>query len=430
MNSFVKLLPRLRRRKHRRFSSSAAKGPVKQLQNTILDRILDISKEARDAIAANEQQEIPPFEIAFPPGPDSPTPSHSGSYRSVTEREEVNAPQTISSLASSLAPSPLPLLAPPIGESLPLRDVPASGLGRRRNFKGGSIHTIPIPPMPTTPPPSPPPKTASSTRSLRRQPRYTDLKTASPISRCRTFPLSKDRTPPPSVRNSVLLVRGPMARRAAQDAEEENGMSTTPAGSPTALTFPLPPRTTFTKRTSALFGAPNSATREGFPINQTVGGVRPLSIVKRISVVTTHESVPESPSTVGSPVMDELFACLDDAYAQYNDAEDTSMVSISLSDSDYDSAREDDDFIEDLDGEVVWRTTYSLADEYAAFFPQTHFPPVHFPVSEETRPCPYSFLVERTQTLSKYHAEGSRSLPDLALRRSLDLVRRGADRVF
>ncbi|KAJ6468295.1 hypothetical protein C8R45DRAFT_466085 [Mycena sanguinolenta] len=440
MDSFIKFLPRLRGRKHRCPPSAATKTPVKQPQNTILDEILDISKEARDALAANERAAMLHFEISFPP--ESPTPSHSGSSRSHTKTQEATAPQITSSPASSPSPSSLPLSAPPTGESA-LRDVPASGLGRRRNFKGRPIHTIPIPPMPTTPPPTPPtppPRTSSSTRSLRRQPRFTDLNTASPISRCRTFPLSKDRTsPPPSLRNSVRLVRGSVAWRGvpAQDAEEQESTntstsSTTPPGSPTAvLVFPIPPLgTTFTKRTSVPGWVPDRATREAssIPIRESVASVEPLSIVKRGSTVTTHEGIPGSPSTIESSVMDELFSSLDDVYAQYHDAENASMVSIPLSNSAYDSAEGEDDVIEDLDGEVVWRTTYSLADEYAsAFFPQMHFPPVPFPSSEATRPCPYSFLVERTQTLGKYHAEGSRSLPDLALRRSQDHVRRATE---
>ncbi|KAF8206999.1 hypothetical protein K438DRAFT_419245 [Mycena galopus ATCC 62051] len=147
MNSCVKLLPRLRGRR----LLPSAKTPVKQLQNTILDEILDISKEARDAIAAEDLQA---FEIAFPP--QSPTPSHSGSSCSPTKKRQ-EALQTPTSSQASPPPSLLPLsaTAPPIGEPV-LRDVPASGLGMRRNFRGRPIHTIPIPPMPTTPPPTPP----------------------------------------------------------------------------------------------------------------------------------------------------------------------------------------------------------------------------------------------------------------------------------
>ncbi|KAJ6577570.1 hypothetical protein B0H19DRAFT_563359 [Mycena capillaripes] len=372
---------------------------------------------------------------------------------------------------------------PTVTEANPFLDVPSSGLGRRRNFKGRRLDTscpIPVPPMPTTPPPEP--RTSSWTRSLRRQPRYTDLNTASPICRSRTFPLSNDRRPPPSLPHSALLAEGSIAsdnapgtesgrksttpfgsptafafplppcvtftKRCAplgslrhsallaegcivnEDAEGAEGerKSTTPSGSPTAFAFPLPPRATFTKRCAPL-GVPNGPAPEIFMV-EAEDGVEPLSIMKRASGVTVHESVPGSPRTV-EPVMDELFSFLDDVYVDYHGPEGVSVVSISLSDSDSDSEYPDhpgsakgddadpDDTSEDLGREVAWRTTYSLTDEYAPFFSQTLFAGILFAAPRETRPCPYSFLVERTLSLSKYHVQGSRSLPDLALSRDV-----------
>jgi hypothetical protein len=230
-----------------------------------------------------------------------------------------------------------------------------------------------------------------------------------------------------------VLVGGSIASEDTPEVQD----STTPPGTPTALAFPLPPRATFTKRSTPL-RVPNSATREIFTIGEIEIGVEPLTIVKRVSGVTVHESIPGSPSTV-EPVMDELFSSLDDVYAEFHDVDGMSMVSISLSDSVYASARGDgtdeDDIIEDLDGEVAWRTTYSLANECAAFFPQALFPAILFRPSDETRPYPYSFLVERTQRLSTYRVQGtqrlstyrvqgSRSMPGLPLSSSQDAVLR------
>ncbi|KAF7335835.1 hypothetical protein MVEN_02239800 [Mycena venus] len=465
MNAIIKLLPSspLPGWLPRRSRPSAAKRSARQPQAIMLDGVLDISKEARDAIAAEEQQRaMLPFEIAFPPESPTHSESHSASLCSPTEKSSVKptsspiSPHPPSRLPHSAASAP----APPTPEpETALRNVPASGLGRRRNFRGHRLNTIPIPPMPTTPPPTPPtPRTPSSlnhSRSLRRQPRYTDLNTASPISRCRTFPLSRERksTPSPSPSPSLRNSQGSIVRKSTEsDARDEESRhtstntstSTTPPGSPTAFAFPLPSRTTFTKRTSVPFVPPNSATRETFPRE---AGVEPLSIVKRFSVSgATAHSVPASPSTL-EPVMDELFSSLDDVYAEYHDGApegvslaSMDLVSISLSSDSAHSARsaaddldaheekEEEDIIADLDGGVGWRTTYSLEDEYEytvypeSFFAPTFFSPMatlcpalHLASGESrTRPCPYSFLAEQTQALGRYHVQGSRSLPDLA----------------
>jgi hypothetical protein len=136
--------------------------------------------------------------------------------------------------------------------------------------------------------------------------------------------------------------------------------------------------------------------------------------------------------------MHELFSDLDDVYAEYHDSGSLVSISLSSEDSDCDSARDetgyscpahsnwddgadvdgDEDISDDMDGEGVWRTRYSLVgecDDAAAFA----FVPLQGAEESETetRPCPYSFLLERRQTLSMYLAEGSRSQPDFALRR-------------
>jgi hypothetical protein len=246
--------------------------------------------------------------------------------------------------------------------------------------------------------------------------------------------------------------------RAAEEEEEgilgdenEHGArgsgSTTPPGIPPApaLVFPLPPCATFTKRTSVSALFRNSAAREAFPF--PIDETEPLSVVKRVSAGTSAPSefgvVPASPRTnrISSlePAMHELFSDLDDVYAEYHDSGSLVSISLSSEDSDCDSARDetghscpthsnwddgadvdgDEDISDDMDGEGVWRTRYSLADECDDAAAFAFVPLQGAEESEaETRPCPYSFLLERRQTLSMYLAEGSRSQPDFALRRS------------
>ncbi|KAF7330178.1 hypothetical protein MVEN_02454800 [Mycena venus] len=142
---------------------------------------------------------------------------------------------------------------------------------------------------------------------------------------------------------------------------------------------------------------------------------------------------PRAPAPL-EPVMDELFSSLDDVYAEYHDGAPEGRVPVSINglsaadDPDGHEEKEEEDIIADLDGEVGWRTTYSLEDEYEytvypeSFFAPTFFSPMatlcpalHLASGESrTRPCPYSFLAERTQALGRYHVQGSRSLPDLA----------------
>ncbi|KAJ7173949.1 hypothetical protein C8R43DRAFT_1204770 [Mycena crocata] len=236
-------------------------------------------------------------------------------------------------------------------------------------------------------------------------------------------------------------------------AEEQQG--TTPPGTPTVFAFPLPSRATFPERCTPII-APNSAAREMFPILEIAPAlpVEPIVVIKRVSGTTTRYGSP--PNIPRSPVvvMDELFSFLDDVHAEFRGSDGLSLVSIPLTDSETsavaDAGDEDDP---DLDGEVAWRIFYSLTDEYSSFV-SPHRSPLLFgpertpsfsppeeytsyfspdcasffsptllpgllppPESKErqTLPSTYSFLVERAQTLSRYHVQGSRSLPDLAL---------------
>ncbi|KAJ7352272.1 hypothetical protein DFH08DRAFT_990686 [Mycena albidolilacea] len=478
MNSLLKLLPpRLRLLGWR---SAKPKRPVKQkqLQLTILDGVLDISKEARDAIAlAEDEIEIA---IAFPLEHESPTSSHShfdsggGSYSPTYKHKSLQTPTAPASPVSSLLPPSLSsspssssakslLAPPPVGGCLDpdLPAIPASTLGTHRGFKGRRIDTlrIPIPPMPTGPPPSPPsaPRASASPESENVGTAPEDANasarntvSAFPIARCRTFPVSP---PPPAHRARVRSLRGSVGVDwgAAQgedthEAEEEEGIlgyenehgargsgSTTPPGIPPApvLVFLRSPCATFTKRASVSALLRNSAAREAFPF--PIDETEPLSVVKRVSAGTSAPSefgvVPASPRTnrISSlePAMDELFSDLDDVYAEYHDS--GSLVSISLSSeySDYDSARDETGHScpthsnWDDGADVEWRTRYSLADECDDAATFSFVPLQGAEESEtETRPCPYSFLLERRQTLSMYLAEGSRSQPDFALRRS------------
>ncbi|KAJ7470808.1 hypothetical protein FB451DRAFT_321903 [Mycena latifolia] len=403
MNTLIKLLPRLRRREQGRSPpSTVVKRPMKRPQNIILEGVLDISKEARDAIAAQEREAWLAFEIAFPP--QSPTES-GGSCGPSGKIQEGFFQTSTSPSASPLPPSPLPVSGGnPATAPAPLRDVLASDLSRRRNFKGRPLVTslpFPIPPMPTTPPPRPQTSCSdsSSARSLRRQPRYTDLNTAFPIRRCRTFPLSKDLTAR-STRASAPL-SGSAAEGGADARSAVEQRSTTPAGTPTNLAFPMPPRATFTKRAPAR----NSATRDMFTIEESAAGVEPLCIVKRVSGAVATESAPSSPFVVDT-VMDALFSSLDDVYAEFHDAEALSLVSIPLSGSESESG-DDDEEIPDLDGETAWRS------RYAGAFGLDTLPPASG--ERQTWPCPYSFLAGRSHALDRYSAQGSRSLPELAL---------------
>ncbi|KAJ7503532.1 hypothetical protein B0H11DRAFT_1985969, partial [Mycena galericulata] len=491
MDALIKLLPRLRKRE-----SGHSRPPVvvrraaKQPQTIILEGVLDISKEARDALVeeGRKQQHWEPFEIAFP------SPTLSGccfSPGTSAEAQITPRPSPASPLPSPSRSSPphphsavvaIPYTAAAAGS---LGDVPASQLSRRRNFHGQPILTsLTIPPMPTTPPPCPCPfprpssasgssLSSSRSRSLRRQPRFTHLNTASPIRRCRTFPLSTDSPAPVSTlasapcaprsaRSSALVavVRLAEGKECTGSGAKDGHTSTTPPGTPTPkptdlelpLAFPLPPRrATFTKRFSGpaaalhvSMGMPHSAAREMFPIGELGGGgsaegVEPLCIVKRASVAATALG-----SVLGRPtslVMDELFSSLDDAYVELQDPSAAleegadEFMSISLSDSEDGSggaasvrSSDSDDIEEDLDGEVTWRLTYSLTEEYASFFPSTFgssrrpstfgpLPPDAATASEERemRLCAYSFLMQRTQSLSSYRAQGSRSAPDLSL---------------
>ncbi|KAK7032740.1 hypothetical protein R3P38DRAFT_769414 [Favolaschia claudopus] len=393
-NIFVKLLPRwpsLSRKPSLRCTGEALP------EQATANGVLDISKEARDAIAAEEQEDKLPFAITF--YRQSPMSFQCiGPYNPVGEEQAVTRTCTPSP-ASSSTPSMLPsqITTPPNSEFLVLRDVPASTLGRRRNFKGRRLDTIPIPPMPTAPAPAAPPRTSSSTHSLRRQPRYTNLNGASPR---RTPPFSRDRRPLTWCPSSEVQPGSPTAP-APLSARE---CSTTFAGDSSR-------RPTFTHRASAPLRLPDSATLDMFSTDEILFG---------------PQCIPGSPSTI-EPVLEDIFTSLDDVYAQYHEADEASLVSISLSDSGYEVGEEegeeeveDDDF-EDLDGEVAWRVTYSLADEYASWLPQSLVSPLPSS-SDEMRPCPYSFLAERTQTLSKYLAVGSRSLPDFALEGRVTLV--------
>ncbi|KAJ7036821.1 hypothetical protein C8F04DRAFT_466388 [Mycena alexandri] len=269
-----------------------------------------------------------------------------------------------------------------------------------------------------------------------------------------------------STRTTLAVPRG-----AQRQISQDSTASTTPPGTPTALplllAFPLPPRATFTKR---LASVPNSATRETFGIPTEAAGVdgaeggaavEPLCIVKRVSGTTAHldenSSVPPSPSP-SAAVMDELFESLDDVYADYRRAPDdedaaaegvegeaASLVSISLSSdegvhplgtsagdaSSSGAGSMASSLLGDLEG--TWRTTYSLAEEYAVLFPApvpAHVlvpapPPPPQPRESQkqtlgqTRPCPYSVLAEKTQNLGRYRALGSKSLPDLGVGRML-----------
>ncbi|KAJ6553556.1 hypothetical protein DFH09DRAFT_1496046 [Mycena vulgaris] len=372
MNTLIKLLPRLRGREQRRSSPSAAtKRPVKQPQPVILDGILDISKEASDAIAADERQAWLAFEIAFPPRSPSDPPSSS---------------------SSPLPPSPLPVSGAADAPSAPapLRDVLASELSRRRNFKGRPLDTrLPIPPIPTTPPPrSRTSSSESSPRSLRRQPRFTDLNTASPIRRCRTFPLSKE--PAPRSTRAPRSLGSLEGNEDVQEGEEQHQRSTTPPGTPTTLQ------------------CLNSATREMFTIEETGAGIEPLCIVKRISGATaTAPSSPAAAAPALAPAMDALLSSLDDVYAEFHEGDALSLVSISLSSGDEDDGED----VPDLDGEGgAWRSRYAGAgrDVYAPVWGAP-------PRERQTWPCSYSFLAGRTHALERYRVQGSRSLPDLSV---------------
>ncbi|KAJ7746259.1 hypothetical protein B0H16DRAFT_959606 [Mycena metata] len=240
---------------------------------------------------------------------------------------------------------------------------------------------------------------------------------------------------------------------AQRQVSQDSTASTTPPGTPSApllLGFPLPPRATFTKK---LMSVPNSAMRETFAIQPEAdgaegsAGVEPLYIVKRVSGTTApldeNNSVPPSPSP-SAAVMDELFESLDDVYEDYRraaddgDADDdverevASLVSISLSSdegvhplgtsvgdaSPSGAGSMASSLLGDLEG--TWRTTYSLADEYAVLFPAPAPPrELQKHTSGQTRPCPYSVLAEKTQNLGQYRALGSKSLPDLGVGKML-----------
>ncbi|KAJ7760623.1 hypothetical protein DFH07DRAFT_957459 [Mycena maculata] len=411
MKTFTKLLPRLRKRESRRSPPpSAVKRPIWP-QPIILEGVLDISKELRDALAREERQEWSPVEIAFPPG----SPTASGGSCSPGKRPEASSSQTPS--PSSASPIPSPELPHSVVDAHtagpPPRDMLASELGRRRNFRGRRLDTtLTIPPMPTTPPPLPIPWPCTCSASpgplnLRRQPRFTDLNTASPIRRCLTFPVSNANAkgaPPRSKRSSDLAA--PSAD-GEEDAVKGEGSTTLPGTPSAALMFPFPPRATFTKWYMPPAQAmPNSAMQAMFAIGEadTAMGVEPLFVVKRVSEATAPL---ESPPV--SPVMDELLSSLNNVYTESQDPDpdpDGSFVTISLESATADDTGGDDDL--ELEGEVTFRITYSLTEEYASFFrvplPPPPPPPPPPPGTPE-RPCAYTFLVGRARSLSTIGAE-------------------------
>ncbi|KAJ7082847.1 hypothetical protein B0H15DRAFT_431834 [Mycena belliarum] len=407
----IKLLPRLRRWQQRR--SPPSHRPSKQPQTTIVAGVLDISKEACDAIAAQDREAGLAFEIAFPP--QSPTDPR-GSCGPAEQMHEgpgfAQAPSSFSSRSSSSCPHSRPPVAG--AAAAPLRQVPASGLGQRRNFKGRTLDTslpLVIPPMPTTPPPRPDPAcsgaSAASPRSLRRQPRFTDLNTSSPIRRSRTFPLSKNRDP--AVRSCPPCIPGAHGDSAAANCSAQVGdahftpQSITPAGSPMVLAFPLPLSTTA--------AAPHHAAREMFPTEVIYAVVEPLVIVKRpmsgaatsASGDTRHESASSSLLDV-DPALYALLSELGDVYADLRDSE-LSLVSISLSSSDEgvtgDADADQDEDEEDLhlDEEVSWRSRY--LDGAAWGSPE-----------REAWPCSYALLPVHARSTAWHSVQRSRSLPE------------------
>ncbi|KAJ7650872.1 hypothetical protein FB45DRAFT_27170 [Roridomyces roridus] len=429
MDSLLKLLPRLqlRRRESRRSRPKRELSTKQRQQPIILEGVLDISMEARDALAQEEQshhESTSAFEMDLPPV--SPTASGDSWSPRKTPKACCSDTAGSSSSRSSSPRIPHPDLGPPLSATSLLRE------RQRRN-----VNKLIIPPMPTTPPPIPPPRprTSSPPPSHLLHP-YT----ASDMQRCITFPLVKDYagpslppplplTLPPLPRSqwnadseSLPLVRQPeaiVAPRSGQSpspspaADEEDGdegergggrygggllqqqsqsgtesegrvdllrvspppplqaaESTTPPGTPWALqlTFPLPPRATFTKRASS---SRYSGIAQLLPLlgdlEEVGAGVEPLFIVKprqRGSLATvpstayTYASAnaslsdhgivdgggssseePDPPSPV-SPVIDELFSSLDDVYAEFKSTEGSDeFMSISLgSGSDVDSS--------------------------------------------------------------------------------------------
>ncbi|KAJ7666300.1 hypothetical protein B0H17DRAFT_1254518 [Mycena rosella] len=467
MNALINLLPRLRRREQSRSSPPApARRWVKQPQTIVLG-VLDISKEARDAIATQEQQAWQqPFEIAFPPQ----SPTESGASCSPAGKRETQ--QAFRASRASLPPVPpptCPLPALPVSVSglgahpLPaaaaasLRDVPASELSRRRNFKGRPLDTsLPIPPMPTTPPPSrpytpaamspspPPPAPLHAPKHRVADPPVSHL----PRLQRRSLPAIAPR--PGSGSSSSGSGSTPGSTSTSEEEEEgqqqqqqQQERSTTPPGTPTAavLAFPLPPRAAFTKHTSATSitagaMAPNSATRAMFPIAERTSAIEPLVIVKRVSGATAHATPAPSPTAASAPVMHALLSSLDDVYADLHGADKLSLVSIPLSSVPSESSAEalaassipfplfpssssssvvdDDDDEEDLSElEGAWRSRYANtdADTDDGLPAWAVLPPTSS--ERQTWSCAYSFVAGRTHALGRYSAQGARSLPDL-----------------
>ncbi|CAK5268865.1 unnamed protein product [Mycena citricolor] len=415
MDTITSLLPRFRRSRQKRFSATRPQRVGQQViqgQPVILEGVLDISKEARDAIAEGKAQNgWHPFEMGI--RPDSPTGSSgssSGSSKAQQLQQEQQEQQQQHSAGQVHRPlSSSPPFDPPemTSPSLSAKTVmPRDPDGRR------FAQSITIPARPDAAPPLPLARD-SLIHSLRRQPRYTELNSLSPIRRCRTFPLSVEAEPAvlapvgrdecsSSSRNSNSAIRGPEKPREASTTGPNESLLPSWAG----FAFPMPPKATFTKRWTPTI--PPSAS---LPVDG-MGHVEPLSIVKRESGSTSSSRGTSDSSRSSAVVINELLSSLDDMYAEIRSAASEgrdSFVSIPL-----DSPLES---LPDLDGAETWAATYSLADEPAAFVSRAA--PPRSPSAKRhswIALCPHSFVLERAKTVERYRRRGvaSRSLPDLA----------------
>ncbi|KAF7327327.1 hypothetical protein MKEN_00310200 [Mycena kentingensis (nom. inval.)] len=386
--------------------------PAPFLERTVLPGVLDISKEIADALAAQEsanpcavEPEWLSFEVAFPP-------SSPGVTTAVSSRRHTASSQRPRSLSPTRTPASV--------RSASSRRLPVP---------------LPVPPMPTTPSPRPP----SQTFDFQREVDVVNAERRAVIRRCRTYPLSRRRrshSPLPTMLDEDIPERLAQAETLNGRTARTDSSDDLPA-TPLVNAFPVPPRSTFTKRLS-----PQALLRRSVAGSSGSDDTGPLVIVKRTSGPTASVRVsvdrPDG-QTIHSPVsdvtMDELLETLDDVYEEFrgtsSGSDVDSWVSIPLSSPprqafslspplEQDEEAGDDD--EQQRDTIATRARLSSLEIVLAILPRLGdaelgalawvLPRRH----GQTRSGPYSFLVERVDRIRSFGvcAPASRSMPDLS----------------
>ncbi|KAJ7056780.1 hypothetical protein C8F01DRAFT_360498 [Mycena amicta] len=436
MNNLLKLLPlplpHFRRRSRTGGASTKSKHHSTLPHITVLPGVLDISKAASDALAAEDAANVAARA-------DAATPFEVGVTTAPSFRRQSSAPPL------SRAPSQTPgSPRPPSVSSRSSRRLPVP---------------LPIPPMPTTPSPRPPSQAFDFLQiTLDAEAANADLRPS--LRRWRTFPLSKRRTHGSEPTLPLGMAQDEKRERKESVADSASSPDDSPITPALTEAFPLPPRATFTKRLSPQALLRHSATGSLFDSTVVSDDTEPLLIVKRGSAATTTtgrnsnsqgvlrvgvpaqddgigNKQPNSRGSTSESTMGELLESLDDVYEAFR-TEGTgsdSWVSISLSPHAAailplpPSVREEDedDFDEELDtiDTRPGRLSSIGIDIDLALLPpaltctRATWPRPHMysPWRTQTRAAPYSFLVERVQSIRSFGscAPGSRSLPDLVL---------------